>query len=60
MWQKVAMINPILYMVNAFRYGMLGSSDIPIGLAYTIILCALITFYAAALFLLRRGTGIRS
>ena len=60
MWQKVAMINPILYMVNAFRYGMLGSSDIPIGLAYTIIVSALIIFYATALLLLRRGTGIRS
>ena len=60
MWQKVAMVNPILYMVNAFRYGMLGSSDIPIGLAYTIIVSALIIFYATALLLLRRGTGIRS
>ena len=58
-WQKVAMVNPILYMVNAFRYGMLGSSDIPIGLAYTVILCALVVFYAAALILLQRGTGIR-
>ena len=37
-WQKVALANPILYMVNAFRYGMLGSSDIPIGVAYMIMI----------------------
>ena len=37
-WQKVALANPILYMVNAFRYGMLGSSDIPIGVAYAIMI----------------------
>ena len=37
-WQKVALANPILYMVNAFRYGMLGSSDIPIGMAYMIMI----------------------
>ena len=37
-WQKVALANPILYMVNAFRYGMLGSSDIPIGVAYVIMI----------------------
>ena len=59
-WQKVSLANPILYMVNAFRYGMLGSSDIPIGTAYAIILTALVALYAAVLTLLRRGTGIRS
>ncbi len=37
-WQKVALANPVLYMVNAFRYGMLGSSDIPIGVAYLIMI----------------------
>lgn len=58
-WQKVAMVNPVLYMVNAFRYGMLGTSDIPIGVAYALILTALVGFYAAALVLLRRGTGMR-
>ena len=40
-WQKVSQANPILYMVNAFRYGVLGSSDIPIGTAYAIILLAI-------------------
>ena len=59
-WQTVAQLNPILYMVNAFRYGMLGSSDIPIGTAYAIIGVALVGLYAIVLFLLNRGTGIRT
>lgn len=59
-WQNVSLANPILYMVNAFRYGMLGSSDIPIGTAYAIILTALVALYVTVLVLLRRGTGIRS
>ena len=59
-WQTVALANPILYMVNAFRYGMLGSSDIPIGTAYAIILVALVGLFGAALVLLRRGIGTRA
>ena len=59
-WQKVALANPILYMVNAFRYGMLGSSDIPIGTAYGIIIVALVGLFLTALFLLHRGIGIRA
>ena len=59
-WQAIARLNPILYMVNAFRYGMLGSSDIPIGTAYAIIGIALLGLYAIVLFLLHRGTGTRT
>ncbi|NGP52562.1 ABC transporter permease [Thioalkalivibrio sp. XN8] len=58
-WQKVSQANPILYMVNAFRYGVLGTSDIPIGTAYTIILAAIAVLYAASMYLLNRGIGIR-
>ena len=59
-WQKVALINPILYMVNAFRYGMLGSSDIPLGSAYAIMLILCAALFGAVLFMLHRGTGVRS
>ncbi len=58
-WQKVALANPILYMVNAFRYGMLGSSDIPIGAAYAIMLAFCAALFAAVLVMLHRGTGVR-
>lgn len=58
-WQGVALANPVLYMVNAFRYGMLGTSDIPLGTAYAIILTSLLLLFGLALLLLHRGTGIR-
>jgi ABC-2 type transport system permease protein len=58
-WQKVSMANPILYMVNGFRYGILGSSDINIGLAYIIILGFIVALYSTALYMLKKGIGIR-
>jgi ABC-2 type transport system permease protein len=58
-WQKVSLANPILYMVNAFRYGILGRSDIGIGVAYTILLVFVVVLFTACLQLLNRGVGIR-
>jgi ABC-2 type transport system permease protein len=58
-WQSVAHANPILYMVNAFRYGLLGSSDVSIGTAYAIMIGAAVGLFAAVLWLLRRGTGVQ-
>ena len=54
-WQKVALANPVLYMVNAFRYGMLGSSDIPIGVAYLIMIGFAVVLFAGVLVMLKRG-----
>jgi len=59
-WQKVSMLNPILYMVNAFRYGILGISDIGIGFAFGIICLFILILYLGCLTLLNRGYGIRS
>lgn len=59
-WQKVSLLNPILYMVNAFRYGILGVSDIPIGIAFFIICLFITTLYLGCLGMLNRGVGIRS
>lgn len=58
-WQKVSLGNPILYMVNAFRYGILGVSDIGIGYAYLIVGIFVIGLFALNLTLLNRGVGIR-
>lgn len=57
--QKLSLANPILYMVNAFRYGFIGSSDVDIGIAFAIMAIAAITLFVVALTLLNRGTGIR-
>jgi ABC-2 type transport system permease protein len=59
-WQKVALANPILYMVNAFRYGMLGKSDIPLSAAYGIMLAFAVALFAAVLVMLHRGSGVRA
>lgn len=58
-WQGISKANPILYMVNAFRYGILGTSDIDIKTAYAVILLFAIGFFFFALHLLNKGTGIR-
>jgi ABC-2 type transport system permease protein len=58
-WQKVSLGNPILYMVNAFRYGILGVSDISIGYAYLIVGIFVIGLFTLNLMLLNRGVGIR-
>jgi ABC-2 type transport system permease protein len=59
-WQKVSTFNPILYMVNAFRYGMLGVSDIEITHAFAIILLFIVALGTFAMVLLNRGTGIKT
>ncbi|CAM3459526.1 ABC transporter permease [Halomonas casei] len=59
-WQSVSMLNPILYMVNVFRYGFLGVSDIPVGWALAAILAFIIVLFSVALVMLERGKGIRS
>ncbi len=51
--------NPILYMVNAFRFGILGTSDISIGHAYAILLVFVVVLFSACMYLMRRGIGIR-
>jgi ABC-2 type transport system permease protein len=58
-WQGVSKVNPILYMVNAFRYGILGRSDIDIVHAYTILLVFVAVLFSACFFLMKKGVGIR-
>jgi ABC-2 type transport system permease protein len=57
--QKVSMANPILHMVNAFRYGFLGTSDVNVVAAFSIMIVLLVVLFCWALWLLNRGTGIR-
>jgi len=58
-WQGVSMANPILYMINAFRFGFLGISDINIAFSYAIIIVFILVLFALSLRLLHRGYGIR-
>jgi ABC-2 type transport system permease protein len=58
-WHRISLFNPILYMVNAFRYGILGESDISIGRAYLILVVFVVVLFSTCLVLMRRGVGIR-
>ena len=60
-WQKVSMLNPILYQVNAFRYGILGSSGgINVGVAFAVMALAILVLGVYSLKLLDSGKGLRS
>lgn len=58
-WQYASKANPILYMVSAFRYGILGESDIDIGVAYSIIALFIVGLFGVSLYLLNKGIGTR-
>ncbi|WP_374248391.1 ABC transporter permease [Thermomonas sp.] len=59
-WAQAAThANPIFYMVNAFRYGLLGQSDVPLWVAYALMLGFVAVLATLALQLLKRGVGLR-
>ncbi|MFQ5547961.1 MAG: ABC transporter permease [Woeseia sp.] len=58
-WQRVSLANPIIYMINAFRYGILGVSDIKIAYAYLIVGIFVAGLFSVSMLLLNRGVGIR-
>lgn len=59
-WQHVAAANPIVYMVNAFRYGFLGVSDVNIYVAFAVMLSLITVLFAIAMHLINKGIGLRS
>jgi ABC-2 type transport system permease protein len=58
-WAGMSQLNPILYMVNAFRYGILGVSDIQVGYALLVISVFIIALFSYCMYLLNTGKGIR-
>lgn len=59
-WQKIAMGNPILYMINTFRYGLIGVSDINVMTAMLIIVSFILILIVFCLYLLAKGIGIKN
>jgi len=57
--RSLSYVNPILYMVNAFRFGFLGVSDVDVGRAFALMAAAALALFSAAVVLLNRGAGIR-
>lgn len=58
-WEKLSYFNPILYMVNGFRYSMLGISDISIGWTLTILFLLFATLCFVATYLMNKGIGLK-
>ena len=59
-WHKASQLNPILYMVNSFRMGILGVSDVDLTVAMSVIIGLLAALFMTSLYLLNKGTGIRN
>jgi ABC-2 type transport system permease protein len=59
-WQELSKLNPVLYMVNAFRYGILGLSDVNIMVAMVMIIVFIVALFILNLALMQRGYGLRS
>lgn len=57
--QKLSYINPVLHMVNAFRFGFLGVSDVNVWVAFSLMIGAAIALFVTAVLLMNRGSGIR-
>ncbi|WP_369162534.1 ABC transporter permease [Candidatus Thiodiazotropha sp. LNASS1] len=58
-WQQISLANPVLYMVNTFRFGILGVTDIDVSVAMIIILGFIVLLTGYSLLLLSRGVGIK-
>ena len=58
-WRHVSLFNPVVYIINVFRYGFLGISDVNIAIALGVILLFIVVFFMIDLYLLRRGVGVR-
>ncbi|WP_136806246.1 ABC transporter permease [Desulfosediminicola flagellatus] len=59
-WQAVSKANPIVYMINGFRYGFLGISDISVSTGIAMLIFFAILLFSANLYLLKKGVGVRT
>lgn len=59
-WQSLSLGNPILYMINAFRYGFIGVSDVDLSHAFGVVSGFISVLIISCLVVLQRGTGIKS
>jgi len=59
-WQNVSLANPIIYMVNAFRWGFFGVSDINIVTCFAVLAGMTVVFMGIAAYLFRNGIGLKN
>lgn len=59
-WQAISKVNPIVYMISGFRYGFLGTTDVPILVSVLILVLFIIVLYSICWKLIEKGRGLRS
>lgn len=59
-WQKISQANPLLYMINAFRYGVIGVSDVKVEVALAMVTGTIVVLILFSLYLLDKGIGIKT
>lgn len=59
-WQSISLANPILYMVSAFRYGFLGTSEIPLWISFSMIIGFIVLFFLMAMYFISKGKRMRN
>src|SRR5205807_2065993 len=59
-WQEISYLNPLLYIVNSFRYSMLGVSDVNVVVSVIALFILTVLFYVSCVYLLNKGVGIRT
>ena len=59
-WQTISKVNPIVYMISGFRYGFLGTIDVPIFLSIGILVLFIVVLYCVCWYLIQKGRGLRS
>ncbi len=60
LWQTISKFNPILYMVDGFRYGFHGFSDIPLGVSIGVLLGFFLALLALTAYLFKKGIGLKN
>ena len=59
-WQTLSRFNPFFYLIDGFRFGFFGESDVPVEISLAVCLAALVTLAAVTLWLLRSGYKLRA
>ena len=59
-WQAVSKVNPIVYMIFGFRYGFLGTIDVPVATSMIVLVLFIVVLYAVTWYLINKGRGLRS
>ncbi len=60
LWREVSLYNPLLYMINGFRYGLIGVSDVNIAISYIILIVLSLSLSGTVWYLFSSGRGVRT